>query len=268
MKLSALPIILIGLAVGVVVLSYAFFHEYSPNSQQATNNNAHAQLLEDEAAKLPQAQKRVRDAEEMVRQQEEAWAQIVARRTLPADLGRGGINVNQDAWHLVNDARRFRNNIQRAVNAQVKKGGVTVLSGPFIPFPTEDATEILASTMFNYPAIPFPVAIYNLGTVTVRGTYQQITVNVRSWSSMPNYLAVADGLQLTGTSPNLTGTYNLSIVGYIEAGGVYPQVPEGAGGGVQGGPGGGPAGGIPSGPPPGAVPPAGVGRGGRGGVAE
>lgn len=276
MKLSALPIILIGLAVGIVALSYAYFHEYAVNTTQAQYYNENADALEAEAGKMGQAQKRVEQAKKMVREKEDAWSQVVATRTLPANLPGGGINLNQDAWHLVIDARKFRNNIQRAVNAQLLKGGVTVVNGPEVPYPSESATDILAN-YFNYPPMPFPVVRYDLGTVTVRGTYKQICDNVRAWKSMPHYLAVADGLAFTGTSPLLTGTYNLSIVGYIEVNGIYPAVPEGAGataaatGGGNAARGGGQAGprgpGAPpmmgsgmSGPPPGFN--RGAGRGG------
>ena len=51
----------------------------------------------------------------------------------------------------------------------------------------------------------------------------QIMANVRAYKSMPRYLAVADGLAISGTSPNLTGTYNLSIVGFIRtASSIFP----------------------------------------------
>jgi hypothetical protein len=242
MKLSALPIILIGLAVGVVVLAYAFFWEYKPNMDQAAFDTEQARALETEANKMPLAKKRVELAEQMVREREAAWSSIVATRTLPSMLARGGINLNQNAWQLVIDARKYRNNAQRAINAQLKKGGVVVVNGPAVPFPDETAPTILAN-YFNYPAVPFPVVIFDLGTVTVRGNYTQIANHVRSWSTMPNYLAVTDGLQITGTSPQLTGTYNLSVVGYIEVGGLYPPVPEGGaastgtGGTTPGGPG-------------------------------
>jgi hypothetical protein len=57
---------------------------------------------------------------------------------------------------------------------------------------------------------------------------------------MPNYLAVADGLQITGTTPTMTGRYNLTVVAYIRGDKIAPPVPEGgaAPGGVQGGKGG------------------------------
>jgi hypothetical protein len=255
MKISALPIILIGFALGVVVLSYAFFWEFKPNMDQASFNTEQARALETEANKMPLAKKRVELAEQMVREREAAWGAIVATRTLPAMLSGGGINLNQNAWQLVIDARKFRNNAQRAVNSQLKRGGVTVVNGPAVPFPDETAPTILAN-YFNYPAVPFPVVIFDLGTVTVRGNYSQIANHVKSWSTMPRYLAVTDGLAITGTSPQLTATYNLSVVGYIEVNALYPPVPEGgAASNSPGGPGG------PGGAPP--APPTGGGRGGN-----
>jgi len=253
MKLSALPIILIGLAVGVVVLAYAFFWEYQPNMDQAAFNTEQARALETEANKMPQAKQGVAMAEQMVREREAAWNAVVATRTLPATLASGGINLNQNAWQLVIDARKYRNNAQRAVNSQLKRGGVTVVNGPAVPFPDESAPTILAN-YFNYPAVPFPVVIFDLGTVTVRGNYSQIADHIRAWSTMPRYLAVTDGLQITGTSPQLTATYNLSVVGYIEVAGLYPPVPEGGGAASNspGGPGGpGASGGAPALPPKG-----------------
>lgn len=279
MKLSALPIILIGLAVGVVVASWAYFHKYALNMEQAKFNNDQADLLEAEAAKMPTAQRRVADAEAMVREREEAWGQIVASRTLPSQAP-VGIDLNQNDWQLAIETRKFRNNAQRALNAQLKRGGVTVIAGPAIPSPDLNAPAILSS-YFNYPAVSFPVLIWDLGTVTIRGTYKQISDHIRAWSRMPNYLAVTDGLQINGTSPALTATYNLTVVGYIEVESLYPSVPEGgapaAGGGgpVGGGPpvgagipggfpgapggrGGGPPPGVPTGPPAGAGGPRGA----------
>lgn len=87
---------------------------------------------------------------------------------------------------------------------------------------------------FNYPAMGHPVAVFNLGTITVRGTFSQISDNIRSWTNMPNYLAVADGLQITGTSPVMTGTYNLTVVAFVRGKKIAPAVPEGSGGGAGG----------------------------------
>jgi hypothetical protein len=150
----------------------------------------------------------------------------------------GGINIGVQAWQLTVDSKKFRNNIQRALNAQVRRGGVTVLAAPKVPEPDDSAATILAN-YYNYPAIKFPVVIFDLGTVSVRGTYKQIMDNVRSYSTMPRYLVVVDGLRIEGTAPVLTATYNLTLVGYIRGTKIYPPVPEGAASATNSGGGGG-----------------------------
>jgi hypothetical protein len=233
MKIGPITIIIIGFSLALIAVFYAFFHHWQPNQQTAEHWGRYAGELEREAGKLKQAQDRKRRAEEMVNERAREWQQVVAVRTPPASLGAGGINLAVNAWQLTVDARTFRNNVQRAVNRQLRSGGVRVISGPSVPMPDDNASAIVAN-YFNYPAIPFPVVIYDLGQVTVQGTYAQITANMRAWSTMPNYLAVADGLRVDGTGQILTGTYNLTVVGYLRAPAVYPTVPE-AGGGAPGG---------------------------------
>ena len=191
----------------------------------------------------------------MVDLKAKAWAAYVATRTPGTSLRDGGIDLSVNAWQLTVDTPKYRNAIQQAVNAQVKKGGVKVINSPLVPLvdASTPANQILAS-FFNYPAIQFPVVIFDFGTITVQGTYKQIMDNVRAYKSMPHYLAVADGLRIDGTSPNLTGTYNLSIVGFIRAKKIAPAVNEGVaasatggfGGVGPGGPGGGGGSGKPS----------------------
>ena len=234
MKIGALPIFLIGLAVGLIALSFAFFKEWKPNKTETQYQNDQRDLYVAEGAKLPIAVKRVEKAKQMVNEKAAQWRSVVEAHTPTDSVNSGGINLAVHAWQLTVDAAKFRNNVQRAVNAQIRYGGVVVPNGPFVPAPEEAASSIVAD-YFNYPAIPFPVVIFDLGTVTVQGTYAQIAANVRGWSRMRKYLAVASGLALSGTSPNLTGTYNLTIVGYIRGDKVYPAVPEGAAAGGAGG---------------------------------
>ncbi|HRF61225.1 MAG TPA: hypothetical protein PLH94_15080 [Fimbriimonadaceae bacterium] len=233
MKLSSLTIFLIGLSISLIILAAGLFGFFGaegtgflPNRAEIAMQKEYIQQLKDEANKMPQALRRVEKAKALVEEVGANWQQVVATNTPPP----GMIDLDVPAWQLTKDARGFRNNVQRAVNAQVKVGGVTVISGPFVPFTSESATSIVAND-FNYPALGFPVAIWDFGTVTVRGTFEQISANVSGWKDMPNFLAVADGLQITGTSPMLTATYNLSMVAFIRGNQIFPPVPEGAGGG-------------------------------------
>lgn len=245
--------------LSLIVLCYAFVDHYQPYEHAAANFNANADQAQTIGDQKPQAQKRVDNAKQMVIAENDTWAAIVEQHSPSTSVNTGGINIGENSFQLVHDAPEFRNSIQRAVNRQIKSGGVKVLVGPYVTDPPQESDQILAS-YFNYPAIPFPVVIFNLGQVQVQGTWDQIMRNFKSWASMPSYFAVADGLRIDGTSPYLTGTYNVTIVGYIKGKSVFPTIPSGSVGGSSGsgaggrggpaslgrpggGPGGGPAGG-------------------------
>lgn len=249
MKLSPLTIILIGVAIFIMAFSYGLFQHYLPNTKEAGYYRDYAAQLQVEADNLPRAQDRLRKAEELVETKASEWRAVVADKTPHPDVYNRGVGLNVDPWQLTVDTAKFRNNIQRAVNAQLVKGGVKIVgSGPMIPTTTDSASGILAS-FYNYPAIAFPVVIQELGQVTVEGAEAQIMENVRSWKNMPRYLAVASNLSITGTSPNLRGTYTVTLVGYIRGKDIFPNPPEGAAptGAGAGGPGGfGPGGGPPN----------------------
>lgn len=260
-KLSAATFIVIGISLSIIALAFSGFQHVMPNLQEKEYWVKQKELLDAEAAKQPQADRRKKAAIELVNEKDAAWQQIVASRTPKASLQQGGIDLSVNAFQLTVDAPKFRNNIQRAVNAQVKKGGITVINGPSVPSPDDNASGILAN-YFNFPALRYPILIFDFGTVTVQGTYKQINDHVKAWANMPNYLAVASGLQYSGTSPQLTGTYSLTVVGYLRGKDIFPAVPEGGATAPATGGFGGPAG-----PPPGFGGPGGPGaaqgRGGR-----
>jgi hypothetical protein len=265
MKIGAAPVLCIGLAIGLIGAGFGYFHNYQPKTETLKNTKTAAESWETEAKKLPAAYKKRATAMEMVQQKADEWQQVVAVKTPSSSLGAGGINFNVSSYQLAVDSRVYRNSLQTAVNNQVKRGGVVVINGPEVEAPDMEADNLVAS-YYNYPAIPFPVVIFDLGTITVRGTYAQIKRNVEAWKDMPNYLAVADGLQLEGTSPNLTGTYSVTIVGYLRAEKMFPGVLNGAGAAPGGAPvpGGGPTRPGPQQPPQGAPGPTPPNRGGAG----
>lgn len=240
MKLSSWTYIVIGLCLGLSVLGFVFIQIYMPYEQKAQFNNDYRAALEVEAAKQQKAEQRVKDAMDLVNSAATRWNAVVLTKTPPPSLSGGGVNLAVNGYQLVVDTHKFRNNIQRAFNAQVRRGGVKVVSGPTIPIPGDNPQEVLAS-FYNYPGFNFPVVLFDLGTVTVSGNYNQITANVRLWSSMPRYLAVVDGLRIDGTTPNLTATYNVTIVGFLRGNTIYPAPPDvssGSGNTLTGGPGG------------------------------
>jgi hypothetical protein len=262
MKLSFWTIIIMAISIAVGILSFAIFHQTIPTLTAANNYAQYRTQLETEAGKESAARKRVEKALQTVRQKTQIWNGYVATRIPTGDVNSGGISLAVNPYQLTVDTQKFRNSVQRAVNAQIKRGGVTVVQAPSVPGPADNDRAELILNYYNYPGLRFPVVIFDLGPVTVTGTYQQIMANVRSYKTMPRYLAVTDGLQISGTSPHLTGTYNLSIVGFIRGKQVFPSIPGGGAATATatgfGGPGGfGPGG--PGGPPGRFGPPAGFG---------
>jgi len=255
MKLSPLTIIIIGIMICIPIVCFGFFDYWIPKNKEAEMNDTVDQQLKDEAGKQGKATTRKKLATTKVIQTATEWSAFIKEKMPPSSLPTG-IDLSVKPYQLTVDTPKFRDSIQRAVNNQLHAGGVKILSGPYVPGPDPNASaNSLLASFYNYPAIPFPVVIFDLGTVTVQGTYKQIFDNMRAWSRMPHYLAVADSLRLDGTSPVLTGTYNLTIVGFINGAVIAPPVPEaamasntspfGGGGGNPFGPGG------PPGMPPG-----------------
>lgn len=261
-KLNHWTWIIIGLSVSLAALAYGYFQHWMPNMAEKQAFDEQSEKLDTIIGQRTQAERRVKDALNDVAAVSAEWADIVAVKAPPKGLQNGGIDLSVNPWQLVVDAPRFRDSIQSAVNRQVRHGRVKVISGPQIKPFSQEAQQILA-TDFNYPALKFPVMFVDLGTITVRGTFNDIIENFEAWSRMPNYMAVSHGLRFTGTSPVLTGTYQVSMVVYIREDQVGAPVPEGAppaNGGGGGGAGGGTLG--PSSLGPGGPP---IGGGGGGG---
>jgi hypothetical protein len=228
MKLSGIVVLAFFIMVSAIILAVGY-SQYDPTMKEVASWVAYRDGLKDAEREFPKAVQRELDAEKEAQDAVNAWNQIAATRTLPGSLDKGGIDLSMNQYQLAIVIPTFRNSMQKMLNEQVKAGGVKVINGPSIPLPPADPTRILLS-YFNYPGLP-PCVIFDLGTVTVQGTYQQITDNIEAWSRMPHFLAVADGLRLQGTSPVLTATYAVSIVGFLQTDPVnhpiFPLVPEG-----------------------------------------
>lgn len=218
MKLSGWVYLVVGVSIAMVAFSYAFFQHFVPDMSEATLRNAYATDLEREAARDGAAQVKIDHARRDVAEMAAEWEELSAHKTPSNSLSDGGIDLSKNPYDLTVDAPKYRNSLQQAINRQMRHGGVTVLSGGSrVPQPPDNPATLMNS-FFNYDRLPFPVVIVDVGTITVRGTFKQISDNMSGWSRMPNYLAVADGLAITGTAPELVGTYNVSIVGFMRGG--------------------------------------------------
>jgi len=227
MKISGLTVFICALAVCMIIIT-AGLARRDPLMKTTVKWLKYRDDMAKEQAKWPQAVARVQNATKMAQKAIDDWTAIAATRTLPPPPDPFGIDLSKDQETLITDMPDFHIKLQQAVNHQVKEGGVTVITGPRVPAPPTDPDRVLLG-YFNFPAQP-PVLVFNLGQVTVKGTFQQISDNINAWSRMPHFLAVADGLRLQGTSPNLIGTYTVSIVGFVQVPtdhAIFPLIPPG-----------------------------------------
>lgn len=254
-KLSSLTFIVVGVLLMATIFAYFWFMRINPANIEAgyyEEQNRQLQEIISDASKKA-ATERVRQALTKVRDAEMNWKATVQKRT-PSS---GQMNLVPNRWQLTVNARRWHAVVERDLNSWFSKTGVRLVEPALlqVPFPT-DLPNDLVRFYFNYPAFPFPIAIWDLGTVTVEGSYDAIMNHVRSWSRIPNYIVSVRGLSVTGTGNRLRATYGLTAVVYINtenvSGGPGPDqgVPDLSGGeqttgqtgsGTMQRPGGGPA---------------------------
>lgn len=238
MKLSPWVFYVIGLCLMIPLLCFGFFMHYQPNMALAQMNNDAAESYRTEGAKKNKADERRKNARDLVLKSAAEWRRIAEVRTPPTGVERGyAPNLAVNPYQLTVDTQKFRNNLQKAVNAQMRSGGVEVITAPYVQGVDVNApANSLLASFYNYSTYGFPVVIMNFGPVTVQGkSYKQIFDHVKAWSKLPHYLAVTDSLSLQGTTPSITGTYNLTVIAMIRGTTVGPQAPEGAAASTAGG---------------------------------
>ncbi len=210
-KLSGWVWIVVGAFVGIAVIAYGLFQFYLPDLEEAALIDEYADSLQREASKRQKAEQRVEKAVKYVETTADELRAVLDKKWAG---GEGFIDLTVDPFTLVATAPAYRDKVQSAVNRQLKVGGVEIVQAPLIPFPDTDPATLMLS-YFNFTRLPYPVVMFDLGNITVTGTYEQIVANVEAWTNMPDYFAVTHGLTLTGTSPELTATYSVSIVGFL-----------------------------------------------------
>lgn len=218
-RLSPITFFVCGLVLILVTWAGFWFFSISKTRTEIGYWEKHVAELRQIASAESQkaAQERVRTALEKVSEAEQEWKLIADTRT--PSMGR--MNLMTHRWQSTVDVRKWHSQVEADLRSWIQKSGVRILQpvqnaevGPFVPYPTDLPNE-LVEFYFHYPAIPFPVCVWDLGTITVEGTYDQITNHVRSWTKIPGYVAMVRGLGITGTGSRLRGSYNLVVVAYV-----------------------------------------------------
>jgi hypothetical protein len=198
-----------GIVVSILIAVGFYFLMIKPDSAALDLQNQRNEELQAVVDSRSRAQERVDTANEEQRKVMREWARYIARKSPPKST----INLDQDRWRLTTQFRTFRTKLSDDLASFMRKSGVEVLAPPTVP-DFGDNPNKLVTDYFHYGTLKFPCAVLSCGTVSVRGTFERILRHVERWNDLPNYIALADGLTLQGTSPNLIGTYNLLVIVY------------------------------------------------------
>ncbi len=234
----------IGLVSTIVVAAAIFLLGIRPTAQNIAYHETYNESLRQKVAMIPQAQALVRDAERKVKEAQAALKVIQQKRMPKSTINLANRLQAWVQWH------EMVREIGKKLEAWPIKTGVQPLYTVQLPGPPTDPNQI-----------PELALVFPIGQVQVRASsFEALLNHVRKWNEVPNLLVLVDGLAIQGTSPNLIGTYTLTIFVY-PLGPAGAQVPSGSGGGAGGGMPGGMGGGFVGPPPAGGAPPAGFGPG-------
>jgi hypothetical protein len=212
-RMSLAQIIAGGLVLVALAASGFYLLSIRPNSMALAFQQNRNSQIEDVIAKRPQAQKRVDDAKAQQRDAALQWTAYISRKSPPQSL----INLDQNRWRLSTQFEIFRSKLSGAngiLGKFMRSTGVRVNAYPAITFTTDDPNTLVAQ-FFSFDkqaGMPYPVAVVSLGTLSVTGTFDKVLKHVEAWNRLPNFIALTDNVQLAGTSPSVTATYNLTLI--------------------------------------------------------
>ena len=218
-KLSPITFIVCGIVLIAVTWAGFWFLSMDKTKQEIASYEEYISQLDEiiSPQSVRMAEQRVESALQKVYDAQLQWKQVASLKTPSA----GRINLTPHRYQLTVNTRNWHGTVEKDLRDWIRKSGVRVLApinefgtGPFVPFPTDRPNE-LVNFYFNYPALPFPVCVWDLGEITVEGTLDQILSHVRSWNNIPGYIALARGLAITGSGNRLRGTYGLTVVAYV-----------------------------------------------------
>jgi hypothetical protein len=220
-KITQLQVWIIGLVLSIISGVLIFFLLIKPANDETQSANQRIETARPTAAQEEQKKRDLVKAKQDVVKAERGW-DLIDRTIMP------DINVT----NLYRGMRQLWNEQLKVLGPRTEKflradKSVQIVSANIqLPPPPTDPNAV------NRKAF-----VYDLGTVTVMGNFEEITRHVERWNKFDR-LVLADGLTLQGNSPRLFGTYTLRLFifphGTDKPGPAIPQAGGGQGGGMGG----------------------------------
>lgn len=221
MKLSMFAKISIGLVSTIVVAAAIYLLGIRPANADIAEHKRYISELDQKIAQMPQARRLVEEAELRVREAQAKLARIEVRRMPKSTID---LRDRLNAWVQYHDMIR---EIGKKLEAWPMKTGVQRLYNVSLPAPPTDPN-----------ALPEKLIVFPIGSVQVRASsFPSLLRHVERWNDIPNLLVMVDNLAIQGVSPQLFGSYSMTVYVYPKTrdGQAGPPVPTaGSGGGVGG----------------------------------
>ena len=268
-RLSPLVVAAVGIVLSLLALGLIIFLMIKPTQESITAQQARLDLnapgtTPDERQQGLDLNKKkglkdLKEAKAKVQLTKLQWAQVAATTMPLYDVSNRFKAMRQLTFE-------FNHYLAPDLQRQLTTTGITSTTRFALPTPPLSP---------NDPMIGSRVLVVPLGTVTVNGDFRHILTHFYDWQYF-NRLVMVDGLNLSGNSPYMQGSYNATMyifpqnddkpaplegkaggtgaaAGGAAAGGFGGGYPGGGGGGYPGGgggyPGGGGGGGYPGGYP-------------------
>jgi hypothetical protein len=239
-KLTVAQIWIIFGVLSVLTAALLWYALIKPREDEITKQASIVTTNKPEADALPVAIKDLAKANQEVAAAKVEWARY-DKRYMPRI---GTDDPWQDSLKLW-DQQMFK--LGPKIRDFITKDKTVQITGMNLQLPAPSSDPNVVSGLTLLP--------YELGTITVTGTFENILRHVERYNTFDRLIMVRD-LTLSGNSPNLVGTYAITCYIFPQGDGKgktipIPQAPSGAGGGMGGGMGmmmGGKGGGM-SGPP-------------------
>jgi len=230
--LSMFAKVSIGLVATIVVAAAIYLLGIRPTLQNIKYHEENIAQLEQKVAQIPRARQLVQQAQQRVEQANRDLA-LIDRTKMPVNTY--DLSDRLKAWIQYPDMAR---EIAKKLEAWPAKTGVQRLYRVVMPPPPNDPN-----------ALPALVWVHSLGAVQVRASsFEGLLNHVRKWNDVPNLVVLVDGLTIAGMSPELIGSYTLTVFVYPRNGDRpgpnVPSSPQTGAGGAPGGFGGGFGGGL------------------------
>lgn len=216
-KLRPIHVIIIGAVVCIAIISLLYFLVITKYNDRIAALKARETAAQSVVDTLPAAQRSLAEAITNFNMTKARYSRVEQRKMAP-------VSFEDRTEGMIAQWKEQGEVLGPMLNSFMKKAKIKNTASFSV-----QAAGVNPNQLETY-LIRLPV-----GSVTVTGTFREILDHIKIWQDFGR-LVQLDGLSISGQSPNLTGSYSVTVIQFPR-GGVGPDIPmaSGSGGGMMGG---------------------------------